>query len=60
MGTPDLMSELFVLANSLRFCQIEILAKLAAGIPLDEADREIIQAHLVEDQKYLSGTVPSL
>lgn len=49
MGTPDLLSEVFVLANALRIYDIEILAKIAAGLPLDPADRSRLRQHLDED-----------
>lgn len=54
MGTPDLMSELFVLANSIRFYSIEILAKLAAGWPLDDSDKRCVQAHLADNRERFS------
>ena len=45
-GTPDLIDEVFVLSNAVRFYHVEILAKLAAGIRLDADDRQLIQSHL--------------
>ncbi len=54
LGTPDLLSEVFVMANALRIYDIEILAKLAAGQPLDPADRSRLRAHLAEDAEAVS------
>jgi cytosine/adenosine deaminase-related metal-dependent hydrolase len=51
MGTADLMDELFVLANAVRFYDIEILAKLACGKALDEGERARIKDHLAYDAK---------
>ncbi len=48
-GTPDLMHELFVLTNAVRFYDIEIVAKIAAGQPLNDADRQKIRLHLERD-----------
>jgi len=50
MGTPDLLDELFVLANALRFYDQDILAKIAAARPLGPADLERLRAHLAEDR----------
>ena len=49
MGTPDLLEEVFVLANAMRIYDIGILAKIAAGVPLDGEDRERLRQHLKED-----------
>lgn len=53
MGTPDLMEELFVLANAVRFYDIDIMAKLGAGLPLDAGERQRIRDHLAVDQRYM-------
>lgn len=50
MGTPDLMDEVFVLSNALRFYDQDILAKIAAGHPLAAADLARLRAHLDEDR----------
>jgi cytosine/creatinine deaminase len=50
-GTPDLMQELFVLCNSVRYYDVELLAKLGAGLPLSVADKARLHAHLEENQK---------
>lgn len=49
-GTTDLIDELFVLCNALRFYDDAILAKLGAGVRLSDAERERIQIHLKNDQ----------
>ncbi len=49
-GTPDLMAELFVLCNAMRFYDIEVLARLAAGVELDAACRARVAGHLRESR----------
>lgn len=56
MGTPDLMAELFVLANAVRFYDIDIFAKLGAGVSLDDADRARIREHLAVDARFIEET----
>jgi cytosine/creatinine deaminase len=60
MGTPDLMDEMLVLANAVRFYDIEIMAKLAAGVRLDETDIERVRRHLTEDAAIVASTVAGL
>ncbi len=48
-GTANLLDEVFVLANTLRFYNVSILAKLAAGVRLDAADRKQLVQHLEQD-----------
>jgi len=55
-GTPDLVDELFVLCNALRFYEPEVLARLAAGQPLDAAERRLVRSHLAQEQR-ASGAV---
>jgi adenosine deaminase len=50
MGTADLMDEIFVLANALRFYDQDILAKIAAAHPLGPGDLARLRAHLQEDR----------
>ncbi len=57
-GTTDLVQELFVLANTIRFYDLEILAKLGAGCTLDTADRDRIIGHLACDAAELSRMTP--
>ena len=56
-GTTDLIDELFVLSNAVRFYDIDILAKIAAGRLLDDADREKIRHHLVLDAAEVESAV---
>lgn len=58
-GTTDLVQELFVLANALRFYDLEILAKLGAGRALDAADRGRIVAHLERDAEEVRASLPA-
>ncbi len=44
--TADLMDELFVLSAAIRFYDVDILAKLGAGVRLTAADRQLIGDHL--------------
>ncbi len=48
-GTADLLDEIFVLCNAIRFYDIDILAKLGAGVRLNAADIERIKAHIDRD-----------
>lgn len=48
-STLDLMSEVYCLTAALRFYEQDILAKLATGTALDDADRERLQDHLAKD-----------
>ncbi|MEM9006621.1 MAG: hypothetical protein AAGE59_24225 [Cyanobacteria bacterium P01_F01_bin.86] len=50
-ATPDLRDEIFVLSNAIRFYDVGILAKLAAGKRLSSADRDLIQQHLVANER---------
>lgn len=56
-GTTDLIDELFVLSNAVRFYDIDILAKIAAGRLLDDADREKIRHHLILDAAEVESAV---
>lgn len=48
-GTVDLVDELFVLCNAVRYYDLEVLAKLGAGVRLDAADCKRVGDHLVRD-----------
>jgi cytosine/adenosine deaminase-related metal-dependent hydrolase len=64
-GTCDLLNEVFVLSNALRYYDIDILASLAAGLRLNNEQRNRVKAHLDTDaievaralQKYQSAFV---
>jgi cytosine/creatinine deaminase len=49
-GTTDLMDEVFVLCNAIRFYELDILAKITAGRSLDAGDRNLITEHLAKDR----------
>lgn len=59
-GTTDLVQELFVLANTIRFYDLEILAKLGAGLSLDAADRGRIIDHLERDAAEVRKVLPAV
>jgi hypothetical protein len=59
-GTVDLMDELFVLANALRFYDSEVLALIAAGKSLPEAARLRVADHLVHDQAHVARIAEKL
>lgn len=59
-GTTDLVQELFVLANAIRFYDLEILAKLGAGLALDAADRARIIDHLDRDAAEVRKPLPAI
>ena len=50
MGTTDLLDEVFVLSNAIRFYDTEVLSKMAAGVALDLKDIERVKEHISEDQ----------
>jgi cytosine/adenosine deaminase-related metal-dependent hydrolase len=52
--TADLVDEIFVLSAALRFYQPEILARLAVGAKLDEAQRHFIAEHLAKNDEEIS------
>jgi adenosine deaminase len=58
-GTPDLMHEIYVLCNALRYYDVEILAKFSAGLRLDAADRLRLQRHLAEDRREITAILES-
>jgi cytosine/adenosine deaminase-related metal-dependent hydrolase len=52
--TANLLDEVFVLSAALRFYQPAILAKLAAGKPLDAAERAIVKDHLDSNEREIA------
>jgi cytosine/creatinine deaminase len=48
-GTVDLVDELFVLCNAVRYYDLEVLAKIGAGVRLDASDVERVTVHLARD-----------
>lgn len=49
-GTPDLLHEVYVLCNALRYYDVELLARLGAGLRPTRADLERLHRHLAEDR----------
>ena len=49
-GTPDLLHEVYVLCNALRYYDIELLAKLSAGLRPAAAELDRLRRHLEEDR----------
>lgn len=45
-STTDLIDEIFILCNALRFYDLDVLARLGAGQPLSGGERDRILAHL--------------
>ena len=56
-GTTDLIDELYVLCNTLRFYNEPILAKLGAGLPLSETERARVERHLKNDREEILQAV---
>lgn len=56
-GSPDLLDEVFVLANALRFYDVSIMAQLAAGRRLDPASRLRVQQHLEHDREEVANVI---
>jgi cytosine/creatinine deaminase len=50
-GTLDVMDEIFVLSNALRYYDTEVMACLAAGCKLPSSARKRIADHLEEDRR---------
>jgi len=48
-GTPDLLWEIFVLCNAIRYYDEGVLAKIAAGLTLSAPECAAIRQHLEED-----------
>lgn len=58
-GTVDLLDEIFVLCNAMRFYDIDIMARLASGQRLTPEERGRVARHLREDQDYVAEVVGS-
>jgi hypothetical protein len=54
-GTPDLIDEVYALCNAIRFYDINILAKLAAGQTIDKDDKQLILDHLEHDREAIEA-----
>jgi cytosine/adenosine deaminase-related metal-dependent hydrolase len=55
--TPDLVDEVYMLSAALRFYDVGILARLASGKGLDEAQREAIRVHLAKNTQEIEKVV---
>jgi cytosine deaminase len=56
-GTVDLVDELFVLCNAMRFFDLGILAKLGAGLRLNQPDIVKIREHLERDTREIADSI---
>jgi len=52
--TADLLDEVFVLSAAIRYYQVDVLARLAAGQPLSEDEREGVRAHLRHNENEIA------
>jgi hypothetical protein len=56
-GTTDLVWEVFVLCNAIRYYDEAVLASLAAGRPLSPAQAAAVKRHLEDDAAEVRRTV---
>jgi cytosine/adenosine deaminase-related metal-dependent hydrolase len=59
-GTADLVDEVFVLCNAMRFYDLDILAKVAAGKAMDADDIRCLRAHLASDAEEVARVVAEM
>lgn len=57
MGTPNLMDEVRVLADAMRYYDIDFLARIAVGKPIDAAGLDRLRAHLETDATFSARVV---
>lgn len=55
--TADLMDEVFVLSAAVRFYQLDVLARLAAGQKLSQSEREIVAEHLRKNDQEMNKII---
>lgn len=55
--TADLVDEVFILSAALRYYNTDILAKLAAGVALDDDDRAVIREHLERNDREIAKVI---
>jgi cytosine/adenosine deaminase-related metal-dependent hydrolase len=55
--TADLIDEIYLLSGALRFYDVEILARFAAGLCLEAEQRERVRRHLAEDQAEVESMI---
>jgi cytosine deaminase len=58
-GSGSMLNEILVLSDIIRYYDPRVLAKFAAGAPLNETDRESIRKHLVDNEKAWQRTDPN-
>lgn len=58
-SSGSMLWEVLRMADDLRFYIPEVLAKLAAGVPLNHTDKEAIRLHLIQDVKVFQAADPS-
>ena len=56
-GTTDLVSELFVLCNAVRYYDLETLAKLGAGTAMAQPELEMLRDHLRANDREIDQVV---
>lgn len=57
MGTPNLMDEVRVLADAVRYYDIDFLARIAAGKPIDACGMERLRSHLATNAVFCDQVV---
>jgi len=57
MGTPNLMDEVRVLADAMRYYDVDFLARIAAGKPIDADGLDRLRAHLAKDKEFAEKIV---
>ncbi|MBV1903157.1 MAG: hypothetical protein KUG58_05925 [Marinosulfonomonas sp.] len=60
MGTIDLIQEVFVLANAMRFYDMDVLTKLATGQRLELAEQERMKSHLATEDVFVKSVMSGL
>ena len=56
-GTIDLVDEIFVLTNAVRYYDIDIMARIAAGQRLGDSERDRIAKHLANDAEEVTSAL---
>jgi cytosine/adenosine deaminase-related metal-dependent hydrolase len=58
--TANMIDELYLLSAALRFYNVDILARLAAGQKLNEGERQFVINHLQKDQAEVSRVIDAI
>jgi cytosine deaminase len=56
-GTVDLLDEMFVLCNAMRYYDIDVMARMASGQRLSTDERERVARHLREEHAFVAEFV---